>query len=174
MTRMETGSLGIAFATFAVIAAPVPASAQDDAPDYLGSLAECRRIEEPTQRLACYDREVAAVVAASDEGEVRLVEREDVRETRRKLFGFAVPDKLFGNDDEQLDTLETTITRVQPYGREGYLITTDEGSVWRITNPPLRFARPKAGQSVEFKTAALGSFFVRVNGQLGVKGVRVQ
>ena len=73
-----------------------------------------------------------------------------------------------------MDLLETTITRVAPYGRSGYLITTEEGSVWQISNPPMRFNPPKSGQAVVFKRAALGSFFIRVNGQLGVKGVRIE
>ena len=153
-----------------------PALAQDEAPDYLDRLAQCRQIAEPEERLACYDREVGAVVAAGEQGEVRIVDSEDVRQTRRKLFGFSIPKNLFGSDDgdDQLDELETTITRVQRSGRSDYLITTEEGSVWRIANPPMRFAPPKAGQRVVFKTAALGSFFIRVNGQIGVKGVRVQ
>jgi len=153
-----------------------PAIAQDAPEGYLERLSQCREIAEPEARLACYDREVGNVVAASEQGDVKMVTREDVRETRRKLFGFAIPDNLFGggSEDEAIDTLQTTITRVQPFGRKGYLITTQEGSVWRISNPPLRFAPPKAGQEVEFKTAALGSFFIRVNGQLGVKGVRVE
>ncbi|GAB5348109.1 hypothetical protein [Alteriqipengyuania sp. 357] len=152
-----------------------PAAAEDEKPDYLEQLAECRAIADAAERLTCYDREVGVIVAATQEGEVRLVDREEVRETRRRLFGFALPKNIFGGgDEEELDTLETTIARVDPYGRKGYVITTQEGSVWRISSPPLRFAPPKAGQKVEFKTAALGSFFIRVNGQLGVKGVRIE
>ena len=163
-------------AIFLASALASPAIAQDAPEGYLERLADCRAIADSEARLACYDREVGSVVAASEQGEVKMVSREDVRETRRRLFGFAVPDNLFGSgsDDEALNTLQTTITRVQPYGRKGYLITTQEGSVWRISSPPLRFARPKTGQEVEFKAASLGSYFIRVNGQLGVKGVRVE
>jgi len=154
-------------AIFLASALASPAIAQDAPEGYLERLADCRAIADSEARLACYDREVGSVVAASEQGEVKMVSREDVRETRRRLFGS-------GSDDEALDTLQTTITRVQPYGRKGYLITTQEGSVWRISSPPLRFARPKTGQEVEFKAASLGSYFIRVNGQLGVKGVRVE
>lgn len=168
-------SLPAAALSIALVGLASPALAQDDSPGYLDRLATCRSIEEPDARLACYDREVGAVVAASEEGEVRLVDREEVRQTKRKLFGFTIPKGLFGSDDkEEMDLLETTITRVAPYGRSGYLITTEEGSVWQISNPPMRFNPPKSGQAVVFKRAALGSFFIRVNGQLGVKGVRIE
>ncbi|MBB3033456.1 hypothetical protein [Alteriqipengyuania lutimaris] len=164
-------------------AAAGPALAQEPdggkaAPGYLERLSECRQIADSGQRLACYDREVGAVVAASEQGDVRIVDREDVRQTKRRLFGFSIPDNLFGgrddDDDEKMDTLQTTITQVRTSGRRGFLITTAEGSVWRITSAPMRLAPPKAGQSVEFKTASLGSYFIRINGQLGVKGVRVE
>ena len=162
-------SLPAAALSIALVGLASPALAQDDSPGYLDRLATCRSIEEPDARLACYDREVGAVVAASEEGEVRLVDREEVRQTKRKLFGFTIPKGLFGSDDkEDMDLLETTLTRV------GYLITTEEGSVWQISNPPMRFNPPKSGQAVVFKRAALGSFFIRVNGQLGVKGVRIE
>ncbi|MBH1944796.1 hypothetical protein I5L01_11185 [Erythrobacter sp. YJ-T3-07] len=167
---VAAAALSIVLATLAA-----PAQAQEDSPGYLDRLATCRAIEDSEARLACYDREVGAVVAASEQGEVRLVDREEVRQTKRKLFGFAIPKGLFGGDDnDEMDLLETTITRVAPYGRGGYTITTEEGSVWQISNPPMRFAPPKSGQSVVFKRAALGSFFIRINGQLGVKGIRVE
>ena len=161
------------------LAAPAAAQrrdAQDETPGYIERLAECRQIADSDARLACYDREVGAVVAASEQGDVRIVDREDVRQTKRRLFGFAIPDNLFGgkDDDAKMDTLETTITQVRTSGRRGYLITTAEGSVWRIASAPMRLSPPKVGQSVEFKTAAVGSYFIRINGQLGVKGVRVE
>lgn len=173
---LRNAALAIALGTLANPALAQSDSAQDATPGYLERLSECRRIADSVERLACYDREVGAVVAASEQGDVRIVDREDVRQTKRRLFGFAIPDNLFGgsDDNEKMDTLETTITQVRPSGRRGYLITTAEGSVWRIASAPMRLSPPKAGQSVEFKTAAAGSYFIRINGQLGVKGVRVE
>ena len=175
-TRTAPVFLALAAAALATPAFAQTDGAGDETPGYLERLSDCRAIVEPDQRLACYDREVGAVVAASEQGDVRIIDREDVRQTKRRLFGFTIPDNLFGgrDDDEKLDTLQTTITQVRPSGRRGYLITTAEGSVWRISSAPMRLAPPKAGQSVEFKSAAMGSYFIRVNGQLGVKGVRVE
>ncbi len=172
----------------ALLMAVAPAVAQSPAPsapvaeaegNYLEGLKSCQAIADDTERLACYDRSVGRVVSASEEGEVRLVDSEDVRKTRRRLFGFSMPDiGLFGNDDDEddkpLELLQSTITSVR-YNRREVVFTIAEGdAVWRIASAPPRLGRIKVGDSVEFKRASLGSYFIRVNGQMGVKGRRVE
>ena len=153
-----------------------PAMAQDA--DYLEDLKACRTIAEEDKRLACYDAKVGAMVSASEAGDVKIVDREDVRRTRRQLFGFSVPalDILEGDeaDKQSSELLQTTITSARAVGRKGWRFTTAEGAVWEITTAPSRLAPIKAGDSVEFKKASLGFFFIRINGQMGVKGKRVE
>lgn len=163
--------------SFLILAAlPTSASAQEKSDDaQLGQLRECQAIVDDAARLSCYDREVAAVVAASDAGDIQVVDKEDIRETRRGLFGFSLPKTgIFGGGDDKDDEVMTSqITSVRQVGREGYRITIAEGSVWQINDPPRRF-RPKVGDDVELERAAMGSFWVRLNGQNGVKGRRVE
>ena len=173
------------FRTIAVIAlassfiALSPASAQSAPPSdsVLSGLEACRAETQPEARLACYDRETASLLAANDAGEVRVMNQEDLRTTRRGLFGFSLPRVgLFGSDDDsrgELAKLESTITGVRAGGRNEWLLTIEEGSVWAVRNPSRRF-RPKVGDTVELERAALGSYWVRVNGQLGEKGRRVR
>lgn len=147
--------------------------------EYVEGLRACQAIAEPGARLACYDAAAGRMVAAAEQGEVRVVDREDLERTRRRLFGFALPDLgLFGGkdggEDEELDMLESTITGVSRTGDDAWLITIEEGSVWEIRNAPMRFSRPKPGDKVVFKRAAMGSYFIRVGGQLGVKGTRLR
>lgn len=169
-------------ATFAVIAAPLlvvtasPAGAQDSAATGLvDALAACRAVAAAEERLACYDRASAALVAASESGEVQVVGREDIRKTRRGLFGFSLPRTgLFGGDGGAEETaITSTITQARRVGREEWLITIEEGSVWRVGDAPQRF-RPRAGSTVEIERAAMGSFWIRVDGTTGVKGRRVE
>ena len=164
-------SVGVAFAT--------PASAQDAnpaRPDLLADLQSCRDIDDPARRLACFDRAASSLLAARDSGEVRVVDREEVQQTRRGLFGFTLPKLgIFGaGDDEQLDTLESTITGVSRVGRNGYRIRIEEGSVWQIDSAPSRLRTPKPGDAIVLKKASLNSFFIRIAGQIGVKGRRVE
>lgn len=153
---------------------PSPAAAQS-ASDRLSGLRSCTAVKPDAERLACYDREAAAVLSAAQTGEVRIVERQEIERTRRSLFGFSLPSiGLLGSDSEVPDTLETTITAVRSTGQDAWAIQVAEGSVWQITNAPSRFREPKVGDPIVLKRAALGSFFIRVGNQLGVKGRRIQ
>lgn len=147
---------------------------------YIEAVKACQPIADPAQRLACYDKAVGEMVAATDKGDLKVIDREQVRETKRKLFGFAIPDfGIFGSGNDktsdeadEVDSLETTITAVKRT-RDGFLLTTSEGAIWEVTEVPRRLMDPKVGQKLELKKAALGSYFLRINGQKGVRGRRV-
>lgn len=164
-------AVGLAFGT--------PAAAQQsiaERPDLLGDLQSCRSIEDPARRLACFDRAAETLLTARENGDVRVVDREEIQDTRRGLFGFTLPKLgIFGaGDDEQLDMLESTITGVSRVGRNGYRIRIEEGSIWQIDSAPSRLRTPKPGDAIVLKKASLNSFFIRIAGQIGVKGRRVE
>lgn len=183
MTSLRAAIAGCAL--LAALAAAAPLAAGDETPDesaYISSLRACQVKTDPAERLACYDTAVAAVVAASSEGEVKVVGREEVRETRRKLFGFALPDfGIFGGrrdgadagDDAELAALQTTVAAVRSMNGK-LVITTAEGAEWQLDELPSRLMRPRIGQPLEIKAGALSSYFLRINGQSGVKGRRVR
>lgn len=159
------------------LAAPCPAAAQEA--DYLAQLKACRSITDEAERLACYDAKVGAIVSASDAGDVKVVSREEVRKTRRQLFGITMPDiailKGDGKDEEVAsDLFETTIASGRQTGQSSWRFTTAEGAVWEVNNLPRKLAPINPGDKVVFKKATLGYYFIRINGQIGVKGRRVQ
>lgn len=168
----------------ALIAAASPAAADEKKGEsaYVKSLRECQGKTDAAERLACFDTAVAAMVSASSEGEVRVVDREEVRATRRRLFGFNLPDfGIFGGKDdkdspgkiEDIGSLETTISKVR-MDRGTIVITTAEGAEWQLDETPTRLMRPRVGQPMEIRSGALSSYFLRINGQKGVKGRRVR
>lgn len=169
----------------ACLGAAAPLAAAEDAPAesaYITALRACQAKTDPTERLACYDAEVAKVTAASSAGEVRVVDREAVRATRRKLFGFALPDLgIFGGksdkDDpaqsDEFEALDTTVAGVRAE-KGTYIITTAEGAQWQLDEMPARLMSPKIGQPLEIRSGSFGSFFLRIDGQKGVKGRRVR
>lgn len=164
-----------AAAAFA-LACPSVATAQENAsdPDHLEELQRCQTIMEDSARLACFDAAVGVMVAATESGEVQVVKKEEVEQTRRGLFGFSMPKIGFlSGDGKEMELLQSTITRVRSI-RRGYILTIEEGSVWQLSSVPSRLRTPKVGDPVEFKKASLGSYFVRINGQMGVKGKRIQ
>lgn len=164
--------LRMLLAAAALVAAPA-LSAQQSSPDQLAALRGCVDVADDEARLACYDKEAQTVLAAVDTGDVRIIERQEVERTRRSLFGFTLPKLGIFDEEEAPDTLETTITGVRSIGLDAWAIQVAEGSVWQITNAPTRLRAPKVGDAVVIRKASLGSFFIRIAGQLGVKGRRV-
>lgn len=172
--------LSVAFhaPSFAQSASSPGVTAINDSADYLQNLRECREKSDSAERLACFDATVTNMLDANEKGDVRVVNREDVRDTRRKLFGFSIPDLgiLGGSDDEASDDelFQTTIENVRYSGSRTARFTTAEGAVWEIKNIPRRMRPIDPGDSVEFKKASFGYYFVRVSGQRGIKGRRVR
>ncbi len=184
MTHYRAAAAPLAAAVL-MLAAAAPLAAQDEKSEsaYVTALRACQGKTDAAERLACYDAAVGSIVSASSEGEVTVVDREDVRQTRRKLFGFALPDLgIFGGNSDKEDpaqaeeftTLQTTIAAVRSGAEGTYIITTEEGAEWQLSEVPARLLRPRVGQPIEIRAAALSSYFLRINGQKGVKGRRVR
>lgn len=158
---------------------PTALSSQDtgNADPRVAALARCRAITDAAQRLACFDKAAADMLAAVEARDLRVVSREEVAQTRRGLFGLSLPRiGLFNeeNGEPELQELESRITAVRQTGPDSFLFTIAEGSEWQISNVPSRLREPEVGDAVLLRRAALGSVFVRIDGQLGVKGRRVR
>ena len=172
--------LGVMFLAFAVPEAarssPTPRPLQSR---HLTSIEACRSIGADTARLACFDREAAALLAASRSGELSVVNRAEARAARRSLFGFALPKlPFFAGDksaDEVPDVLESTIVSAREIANDRYRIQIAAGdAVWETTESRLSFRAPRGGERIVIKKAALGSYFLRIKGQIGIKGRRVK
>ena len=178
--RYIAGAVCALLAATITTATPAQAQGGEAENSYLEALKTCQAETNPEARLACYDRAAGAILAAEDSGDLRVIDREDVRRTRRSLFGFSLPDLgIFGRGDDEDDgeeeafkVLNTTIERVGGSYETGYVITTAEGAVWQLDEAPR--LSPKLGQAVEIRNAALSSYYVRVNGQSGVKARRIR
>jgi hypothetical protein len=161
------------------VAAPV--IAKDGPPPkraaILQQVVDCRAITDDVKRLACFDREVAALDTAEKGKQVVVVDREQVQAARRTLFGLPLPNlHLFGgNDDHDADAvtqIEGKIVAASP-AADGWRIQLDDSSVWVQTDGKPIFRTPKAGLAVVVKHGALGSYFLSVDGAPGVKVRRV-
>lgn len=158
-------------------AAAIAADDKDSATDHLASLRACKSQADPALRLACYDAASAEVIAAADGGQLKIVDQAEIRRTRRGLFGFSLPDLgLFGGGDDapDMDMLETSISSVRYTNDDAFLFKTKEGATWQVLNAPSRLREVHSGDTVVFKKAAMGSYFIRIDGQMGVKGKRVE
>lgn len=152
-----------------------------DAPRHqvLQSLTQCRAITAADQRLACFDKAAAALEQAVQAKEVRILDKEDVRRTRRSLFGFQLPRVgLFNEGDEEakreefaeINTTVASARQVQN-GRIEIRLTGEDDAVWQTTEA-MTFP-PKPGDKIRIRKGAIGSYFISVGGR-SVRGMRVR
>ncbi|GAA0638065.1 hypothetical protein [Brevundimonas lenta] len=141
-------------------------------PESLQRLVACRAVTDNAARLACYDAAAGALDSAERQGEVVVIDRAQVNETQRQLFGFEMPSlpRLFGNAAAaQIDSIETTLQSASLAGDGHWVFRLADGGVWRqIDSEPVRF-RNRAGQEVRVRKASLGSYMLTVDGSRAVR-----
>ncbi|MFL6723562.1 MAG: hypothetical protein ACJ8FC_08850 [Sphingomicrobium sp.] len=144
----------------------------------VGALQTCRALADPTQRLACFDKEAGALLDAAQKGDVAVVDKSEVRQARKSLFGFAMPKVPFFSGDDTADavsdTLETTVKSASGIGYGKFRIIVAEGdAVWETTETYGTMRDPRAGDKILIKRGPLGSYMLRIGSNRGVKGRRV-
>jgi hypothetical protein len=149
-----------------------PALAQDRS-KRLSAVVDCRKIADSGERLACYDKAVADLDTAEKTREVVVVDRDQVNEARRSVFGLKLPKiKLFGGDDDEVAALESVITSVGR-GRDGKLtFTIEDGARWVQTDNHT-VVGVRVGTKVTLTRGVLGTFFAKFHGSTSAKVARV-
>jgi hypothetical protein len=143
----------------------------------VSAIADCQRRTDDATRLQCYDAAAAALIEASSSGKVVLVDREDVRKTRRSLFGFSLPKlPFFSGDDSaesQQDELTAKVAAAGSIGNGRYRVKLEDGATWETIEGWPTMTDPRSGDTVLIKRGALGSFMMRIAGQRAVRARRV-
>ena len=165
-------------AALAIIA--FPASAQDEPlpSPLIAALEECLAISVDAERLACSDAAARRLIDASRRKEVVLVDREEMKKTRKSLFGFSLPRiGLFGGNGpdgaEEVDRLETKIVRVTALGYDKFSFTVEGGGRWNTTEAWADLSPPKAGAAIVIKRGAIGSYMITPKGGRSTRAMRV-
>ena len=163
------------------VAIASPATAQRRAKDappspMVDALTACRAITENAARLACYDQASARLTEAVGKGEVIVMDQQEVKQTRRSLFGFNLPRlPLFrGDSGPDEDELTAKIVSASRIGYDKYRLRLEGNGVWETTESSSRISVPRSGQSVLIKRGPLGSYMMRIDGQRAVRAKRVE
>lgn len=148
-----------------------PAMAQERS-KRLDAVVDCRKIADPGERLNCYDKAVADLDTAEKSREVVVVDREQVTEARRSVFGLKLPKiRLFGGGDE-VDQVESVVTSVGR-NRNGQLVfTIQDGARWEQTDNH-NVIGVRVGTRVTLRRGALGTFFAKFQGSTSAKVARI-
>ena len=142
------------------------------------ALEACRQIPDAAQRVACYDAASSALVNATTTGQVRVVDQNEVRRARRSLFGFSLPRlPWFSGDDSQNEPdqrLDSTIKSAWLLTNVGrYRIVLADNAVWETTESKVNWIAPRPGQKITILKGLMGNYFIKVDGQVGVRGRRI-
>jgi hypothetical protein len=179
-TGMRTLLLAAALLAAGGVAAdakqPKGADALPGRPETFEALVKCRSITEDAARLRCFDQAAAALQQATERRDVVIVDRAQVRQAKRSLFGIDLPHlPFFGGGDDKADEvtqIDGVIASAFQNGNGRWVVRLEDGGIWaQIDDNPISIW-PKAGQKVVIKRAALGSYMMRINGQAGVRAKR--
>ena len=171
-------------AALLAIGAPAALPAQRDAPppraELFEALVRCRSIAEAEARLQCFDAATTALEQATARRDVVIVDRQQVREGRRRLFGLALPRiPFFGGGDEsededRIDRIEGVVASASQNASSQWVVVLQDGAVWQQADNNTLALRPRSGQPVVITRGTMGSFFLRVNNQPGIRARRIR
>jgi len=145
-------------------------------PPQVNALLACRTIADSEQRLACYDKNAAVIGDAVAKRELVVFDRESVKKTKRGLFGFSIPNLgIFGDDDDEVEIkqIDGEIVSTANNADGGYIFRLADGSRWSQTDSKPIALEPRSGDKVLIKKGALGSYFMSVGKQPGIKVKRI-
>lgn len=149
----------------------------------LEPFARCRSIAAAQPRADCFDAAAQALEKAVAAKEITIVSRQDVRTARRSLFGFTLPHiGLFGSgqDDHgpedqepEFRQLDTTIVSSRAAANGRVELQVAEGNALWVTTDPMPFP-PKPGRKVRIRKGTMGNYFIAVEGERSVRGMRLR
>ncbi len=175
--RMTLATAVAVATTLALGATPVGIAAADRTGEprskALADVVRCRPIHDATARLACFDASVATLDTAEARRDVVIVDSQQVRQARRSLFGIGVPGLSIFSGSPEIDFIDTSVTDAQVDSAGRWTLRMADGARWAQTDDNVIGRRPRIGDRIHIKRAALGSFQMSVGGQPAVKARRV-
>lgn len=144
-------------------------------PELFEALVRCRAITDDSARLRCFDTAAANLQEAAERREVVVVDKAQVRESRRRLFGLPLPRlPIFGGgdddeDEDEIRSIESAVTSAHQINYGQWVVRLEDGSTWVQTDNNIIASRPRPGQPVRVQRGVLGSYMMRVNNQPAVR-----
>lgn len=168
-------------AAAAAAAAPHAAAKQNlGSSQLLTSVQRCQQVRDNTARLACYDQAASALAAATARGDIAVVDRNQVRQVRRSLFGFSIPSFPFFSGSKNREAadepkeLTSTVAAFRSIGNGYYrFVLAEPQSTWESTEAA-SVSDPRAGEKVKIIHGALGSYWAEIGNQQAIRVRRVR
>ena len=136
------------------------------------SILDCRALQDAPQRLACYDKAVAGMSQAESKGDLVTIDRAQRQTVRRQAFGLILPSLAMfdrGERPEEADRITASVSQAWKSAAGKWMIRLDDGAVWRQVDDNELFKPPHAGSMAKIRKAALGSYFMNLDGQIAIR-----
>ena len=104
-----------------------------------------------------------------------MIDKARATAAKRSLFGFSIPDfgGLFGGGEDEVKEITSTVTAFSQRGYLGWTFRLADGSEWAQTDDATLGLPPRKGDKVVVHRGSFGAFFLRLNGQPGIKVKRI-
>jgi hypothetical protein len=175
--RLQGAAAGMLIAVTVALLAGGSASNAAERVKGLGQLLDCRKVTETAARLACYDAAIEGVDHALTSGEVVVVDQQQISTAKRQAFGFSLPSlSIFDHSGQPaaLEQLVATVSRAYQHSDGRWVLELESGAIWEQTDLEHVVRDPHKGSKAEIRKAALGSFFINLDGQRAIRAKRVQ
>lgn len=174
LTAGAAGSIAL-LATGLPAQSPKTAGSEAVAGRIVDDMTACRTIAQDAARLACFDRTVAAFETARTANQLRVIDREDIKRTKRSLFGLSMPRlNLFGGGDNaepEITEIDGVVRTVREMAHGLTIVILEDGSQWQFTEQVT--LQPRAGDPIHIKRGALGSYFGSVKKRVPLRIKRI-
>ena len=128
----------------------------------LEAVTQCRAIGDDKARLACFDTSVAQLDDAEKKQDVVVVDREEIKATRRSLFGLTLPPlSLFAGKEgksEVVTEIDAKVASVTTTSDGSLIITLDDGARWHQMDATVLPRTPRPGDEIRIKRGLMGSY----------------
>jgi hypothetical protein len=163
----------LALAAVAGLTLAAPNAQAADAPSAAAfqAVLDCRKVADPTQRLACYDAAAAKMGEAETRGDIVVIDRAQASAAHREAFGLHMPSLDFVTKalkPEEVDSIQGVVKAARADVNGKWAFVLEDGAHWQQISGNLR-RDPRAGSKVEIRKGSLGSYLMNVDGQPSIK-----
>ena len=136
------------------------------------AVSDCRKLTDDAFRLACYDKAAASFDQAEQQGQVVVIDREQVKTVRRQTFGLTLPAFTVFNKGPKEDHVDNVLLTLETVTQEpgGKWVMTDaDGVTWAQTDSDFVETPPHKGSTLKVRSGSLGSYFCNIDGQRAIR-----
>jgi hypothetical protein len=149
---------------------------QAELPALYSAVLDCLAVPDRDARLACFEEAATKLKAATEKQDIVVVDRDQIKKTKRTLFGLPLPriDILGGgSDQDEVKQVDGIVSSAHRDGDGRWVVSLQDGAVWQQIDDRVVARAPRSGFTVRIERATMGTFMMRVQNQPGIRVKRL-